>query len=178
MQNYRNLGIELLQSKDKVQDRTGVGTRRVFSRSMRWDLQEAFPLVSLKFVPVKGVVGELLWFLEGSTNVERLREITYGKGSTRRTIWDDNYEHQAKALGYTLGNLGPVYGCQWRDFNEEGYDQILNLIEGLKKDPYGRRHIVMAWNPAQVDIMALPPCHFGFQCFVSNGKLSLKWFQR
>lgn len=178
MHNYKKLGIHLLQHGRKVQDRTGVGTRRIFDYTMEWDLQESFPAVTLKSLAWKAVVGELLWFLEGSTNVERLREITHGKGSTKRTIWDDNYENQAKSMGYQNGQLGPVYGAQWRDFNGQGIDQIVDLISGIKNDPYGRRHIVMAWNPAELNYMALPPCHYGFQCFVEDGKLSLKWMQR
>lgn len=178
MHNYKKLGIHLLQNGRKVQDRTGVGTRRIFDYTMEWDLQEGFPAVTLKALAWRAVVGELLWFLEGSTNVNRLREITYGKDSGKKTIWDDNFNNQAKDLGYIDGYLGPVYGEQWRNFNSEGVDQIENLIDGIVNDPYGRRHIVMAWNPAQLEDMALPPCHYGFQCFVEDGKLSLKWMQR
>lgn len=178
MHNYKKLGIHLLQKGRKVEDRTGVGVRRIFDYTMEWDLQDRFPAVTLKTLAWKAVVGELLWFLEGSINVERLREITYGVGSPRKTIWDDNYENQAKNMGYQNGCLGPVYGAQWRNFNGQDIDQIVDLISGIKNDPYGRRHIVMAWNPAQLHWMALPPCHYGFQCFVEDGKLSLKWMQR
>lgn len=176
MENYNKLVAEILMSADKVGDRTGEGTRRVFGTNLRWDLREGFPAVTSKKLAWKAVVGELLWFLSGSTNVEDLRKITYGE-KNRSTIWDGNYDKQALDLGYTNGELGPVYGKQWRDFN--GVDQIKKLIDGLKNNPYDRRHLVSAWNVSELDKMALPPCHYSFQCFVSkNGYLDLMWNQR
>ncbi|MFP9071936.1 thymidylate synthase, partial [Enterococcus faecalis] len=106
-----------------------------------------------------------------------LRVFTFGRDEGQWTIWTPNYEDQAISMGYDKGNLGPVYGKQWRNFG--GRDQILELIEGLKNNPHGRRHLVSAWNVAELDKMALPPCHYGFQCYVSNdGYLDLKWTQR
>lgn len=177
MKQYKDL-ITLVLTGDRVQDRTGVGTRRVFGTRMEFDLSEGFPAVTEKALAWNAVRAELLWFIRGSTNVNELRYLTHGSTtSVKKTIWDDNYNNQAKALGYINGNLGPVYGRQWRSFN--GVDQMKNLIEGLVKDPYSRRHIVTAWNPSQIDQMALPPCHYTFQCFVSkDGKLSLMWHQR
>jgi thymidylate synthase len=177
MENYNKLVAEILMSRDKVQDRTGEGTRRVFGRTLTWDLREGFPAVTGKRLAWKAVVGELLWFLSGSTNVEDLRYYTHGSNSTKKTIWDDNYNNQAKDLGYVGGELGPVYGHQWRDFN--GVDQLSDLIYNLKNNPYSRRHLVSAWNVGELDKMALPPCHYSFQCFVSkDGYLDLLWNQR
>lgn len=171
----------MLNGEDSV-DRTGVGTRRVFGRMLRFDLSEGFPAPTTKKLAMKPVVAELLWFMSGSTNVNKLREIQYGPESTKRTIWDDNYENQAKALGYSEGNLGPVYGKQWRAFNGQ-VDQLQNVIKALKQDvekgERGRRHIVTAWDPATVHLAALPPCHYGFQFFISaTNKLSIMFNMR
>lgn len=181
MINYHLLLSDILLKGESTKDRTGVGTKSVFGRMLRWDLSKGFPAVTTKKLAWKAVVGELLWFIEGSTNVNRLREITHGPGTDKSTIWDDNYFNQAKALGYVGGNLGPVYGKQWRDFN--GIDQLANVIEALKKDlrtgARGRRHIVSAWNAADLDEMALPPCHLLYQFRIDGeGKLSCMWTQR
>ena len=184
MRNYQDLLNYILDCGSETVDRTGVGTIAVFGETLRWNLEKGFPATTCKELKFKGVVGELLWFLEGSTNVERLRALTWGPDSKKRTIWDDNYENQGKALGYNSGYLGPVYGKQWRDF--AGVDQLKTLISGLQKDletgVLGRRHIVSAWNPAELPKMALPPCHVMFQCKLrdtNRGKvLDLLWFQR
>lgn len=163
---------------EKTNDRTGVGTRRIFHSTATWDLSGGeFPAVTTKTLAWRAVVGELLWFLSGSTNVEVLRDFTYGLNSDRKTIWDDNYHAQAKDLGYSGGELGPVYGKQWRNFG--GVDQIMEVIYNIINNPYSRRHIVSAWNPVEIPEMALPPCHCFFQFFVhKDGRLDLMWYQR
>lgn len=165
-------------------DRTGVGTLRAFGMQARWNLQEGFPATTSKQLFFKPCKHELQWFLSGSTNVEKLREMTWGNDSDKRTIWDDNYENQAKALGYNSGYLGPVYGHQWRSFGSSfysdvgGVDQIQRVIDQLKQTPDDRGIIVSAWNPVDLDRMALRPCHCFFQFVVIDGKLSLQWYQR
>lgn len=176
MKQYLELMKSVMVFGNEKDDRTNVGTLSKFGTMMRFDLSKGFPAVTTKRLAWRAVVGELLWFLRGSTNVEVLREITYGKGSTKRTIWDDNFENQGKALGYEDGYLGPVYGKQWRNFG--GVDQVSKLIHDLKNIPDSRRHIVCAWNPTELDKMALPPCHVLYQLDVYDGKLSLMWYQR
>ena len=177
MLNYNLLVADVLMSDDTVMDRTGVGTRRLFGKTLKWDLREGFPAVTSKRLAWKAVVGELRWFLMGSSNVEDLRNLTHGPFSDNKTIWDDNYKNQANSMGYSKGELGPIYGKQWRDFG--GVDQIEALIQGIKTNPYGRRHLVSAWNVGELDDMALPPCHYSFQIFVSNdGHMDLMWNQR
>ena len=147
-------------------DRTGTGTRSVFDRQMRFDLSESFPLITTKRVHFKSVALELLWFLRGDSNVRWLQE----RGVT---IWDEWADDD--------GELGPVYGVQWRSWpTPDGgqIDQIAKLIDGLKNNPDSRRHIVTAWNPAEVENMALPPCHAMFQFYVADGKLSCQLYQR
>jgi len=151
-------------------DRTGTGTRGIFGAQMRFDLSKGFPLLTTKKVNIKSVIYELLWFLKGDTNIKYLNE--HGVH-----IWDANADKE--------GNLGPVYGKQWRHWNinmsqDDGsyFDQIANVIESIKNDPYGRRHIVTAWNVADIDKMRLPPCHCLFQFYVSEDKLSCQLYQR
>lgn len=176
MKNYQDLIQTVFDIGYQTDDRTGTGTIATFGTKVRWDMADGFPATTVKRLAYKSVVGELLWFLEGSTNVERLREITHGKGSDKKTIWDQNFEAQGRALGYVDGELGPVYGKQWRDFG--GVDQLKNVINKIKAVPHDRRQIVSAWNPAELDKMALPPCHLLYQFNVHNGILDLLWYQR
>jgi thymidylate synthase len=160
-------------------DRTGTGTIGVFGMQQRYDLGAGFPAVTTKKLAFRACLSELLWFLEGSNDERRLAEILHGSSEEdKRTIWTDNalapyWLPKAKFQG----DLGRVYGVQWRDFG--GVDQLLKLIEGIKQDPYGRRHIITAWNPAELDQMALPPCHCFAQFYVSaDNKLSCQMYQR
>ncbi len=148
-------------------DRTGTGTRSVFGRQMRFDLSAGFPLLTTKKLHRKSIILELLWFLRGDANVRWLQE----RGVT---IWDEWADPET-------GDLGPVYGKQWRSWaspDGRSIDQITKLIDGLKRNPESRRHIVSAWNPADVDAMALPPCHCLFQFYVAQGRLSCQLYQR
>ncbi len=172
---------DILQLGESVDDRTGVGTLSLFGQQYRFDLRRGFPAVTTKKLAFKAMKAELAWFLSGSTNVEELRDLTHGVGSDKFTIWDGNYENQAVALGYENGELGPVYGKQWRNFG--GVDQIAEVVANLKRDletgSRSRRHIVSAWNPAELAEMALPPCHCFFQFHLNNkNELSLQWYQR
>jgi thymidylate synthase len=175
MKQYVEALQHVLDNGEERTDRTGVGTIGVFGYQMRFDLKEGFPAVTTKKLAWKACVGELLWFLEGSTDNYRLAEITHGD-KTKRTIWTDNADSQGKALGYNPGELGPVYGKQWRNFG--GVDQINWAINEIKTNPDSRRIIVSAWNPSELPDMALPPCHTMFQFYVSNGKLSCQLYQR
>lgn len=177
MKQYHDVLSLVLDEGERREDRTGTGTRSIFGVQSRYNLSNGFPAVTTKKLQWTPVVGELLWFLRGSTNVNELREITWGKGSTKKTVWDDNYQHQAKSLGYENGELGPVYGKQWRDF--AGVDQIKETINLVMKSPESRRNIVSAWNPAELSAQALPPCHTLFQFYVSSSnKLSCQLYQR
>lgn len=169
MIQYKNLLSNLLTKQPGRPDRTGTGTRSVFGYQMRFDLAEGFPLVTTKKVHFKSVVGELLWLLSGSTNAHELRD-KYGV-----TIWEEWADE--------CGDLGPVYGQQWRgwfdSYEPEYIDQIQNVIESIKTDPHSRRHIVSAWNVADIPHMALAPCHALFQFYVGNdGRLSCQLYQR
>jgi len=170
----------ILENGKDRSDRTGVGTRGVFGYQMRFDLRKTFPAVTTKKLAWKSVVSELLWFLEGSSNERRLAEILYEKPreelEDKTTIWTANANAQGKALGYEDGELGPVYGVQWRDFG--GVDQIANIIQQINREPDSRRIILSAWNPMLIDEMALPPCHTLVQFKVINGKLSCQLYQR
>ena len=169
----------VLENGSVREDRTGTGTIGVFGMQSRYDLTLGFPAVTTKKLAFKACLSELLWFLEGSSDERRLAEILYGSSEEdKRTIWTDNalapyWLPKAKFQG----DLGRVYGVQWRDFG--GVDQVVELINGIKRDPYGRRHILTAWNPGQLDQMALPPCHCFAQFYVStDGKLSCQMYQR
>ena len=147
-------------------DRTGTGTKSVFGYQMRFDLSEGFPLLTTKKLHLRSIIHELLWFLSGNTNISYLKE-------NGVSIWDDWADEN--------GGLGPVYGYQWRSWHAPDgrqIDQIKNLVEQLKNNPDSRRHIVTAWNPADVDDMALPPCHCLFQFYIADGKLSCQLYQR
>ena len=163
---YEELLAEVLLHGTAKGDRTGTGTRSLFARQLRYDLSAGFPRVTTKFVAMKAVKGELLWFLRGSTNVRWLRE----RGIT---IWDEWADAD--------GELGPVYGSQWRSWpvrDGEAVDQIAALVRTLRTDPDSRRMLVSAWNVADLDRMALAPCHVLFQCYVADGRLSLQVYQR
>jgi len=177
MQQYLEAIQCIMDNGQDVSDRTGVGTRTIFGYQMRFNLIESFPAVTTKKLAWKSVVGELLRFLEGSTSDSRLAEIRHGD-KTKNTIWTANANKQGKALGYTDGELGPVYGSQWRNFNGDGVDQIKTIIHQIKNDPDSRRIILSAWNPSQIDIMTLPPCHTMCQFRVINGTLSCQLYQR
>ena len=165
-QQYLDLLEELLERGARKSDRTGTGTLSVFGRQMRFSLEDSFPLLTTKKLHLKSILYELLWFLRGDTNVRWLQE----RGVT---IWDEWADEN--------GELGPVYGYQWRHWRTpEGteIDQIAKVIESLRKKPESRRHIVSAWNPADVERMALPPCHLLFQFYVAEGRLSCQMYQR
>ncbi len=178
MKQYHELLEDILNNGERKDDRTGVGTISVFGRQLRFDLSKGFPAITTKKLAWKSVVSELLWFIEGTGDERRLAEILYGSRDTERsTIWTGNAQaaYWKPKAGYD-GDLGRVYGVQWRDWR--GVDQLTNLIEGIKKDPNGRRHIMTAWNVDELDQMALPPCHVMCQFYVSNGKLSCHMYQR
>lgn len=217
MKQYLNQLSFILENGSKREDRTGTGTIGVFGMQARYNLSEAFPAMTTKRLYWKGVVHELLWMLDGNTNIKYLVDNDVH-------IWDDDafrgycnwYDHNtkmAKAMGlnlphkyskdefiehvgevqsfnpdhgkfkmggatFKLGELGPVYGEQWRNWENGLVDQVYNLISGLKKNPYSRRHIITAWNPSEVDDMVLPPCHCLAQFYVCDGKLSCQMYQR
>jgi len=163
---YLNLLTDILENGAQRGDRTGTGTLGVFGRQMRFDLARGFPLLTTKKLHTRSIIVELLWFLRGETNIRYLKE-------NGVSIWDEWADAE--------GNLGPVYGKQWRswaDPNGASIDQIEKLVHCLKTNPNSRRHIVTAWTPADVDDMALPPCHCLFQFFVADGKLSCQLYQR
>lgn len=209
MRQYLDLLQDVLDNGTVRDDRTGVGTISVFGRQIRFNMADGFPAVTTKALAFRSVISELLWFLEGSTNEHRLAEIKNDNKpyaelteKERRTIWTDNYEHQGKALGYTDGELGRIYGCQYRSFrgvkeikdpmyNQDdsihGYnvyyqtieiDQVKNVIEQIKHNPVSRRLLVSAWNPAELNVSSLPPCHYAFQFYVDGDKLSLMYQMR
>ena len=189
---YLNALKDILATGEQRPDRTGVGTISKFGVQMRFDLQQGFPAVTTKKLAWRACVSELLWFIEGSGDENRLKEILHGERYTdKKTIWSDNATAPYwtnKRLQRHAGDLGRVYGVQWRKWRAplvrinkvvlQNCDQLLNLIDGLKKDPYGRRHIITAWNPGELELMALPPCHMMSQFYVSNGKLSCSMYQR
>ena len=166
MQQYLDLMRHVLQNGVTKSDRTGTGTRSVFGYQMRFDLSQGFPALTTKKLHLKSISHELLWFLSGDTNIRYLKE-----NGVR--IWDEWADEN--------GDLGRVYGAQWRSWrgaNGETIDQIRNLVQQIQTNPDSRRLIVSAWNPAEVDSMALPPCHALFQFYVANGKLSCQLYQR
>ncbi len=166
MKQYHDLLQHLLDNGVKKEDRTGTGTYSVFGHQMRFNLEEGFPLITTKKLHTRSIFVELLWFLKGDTNISYLKD-------NGVSIWDEWADEN--------GNLGPVYGYQWRSWpNPDGTstDQIVNLVNGLKNNPNSRRHIVSAWNPSFIEDMALPPCHCLFQFYVAEGKLSCQLYQR
>jgi len=166
MQQYLNLLKDVMENGFEKSDRTGTGTKSLFGYQMRFDLSEGFPLLTTKKLHLKSIIYELLWFLKGSTNVKYLQE-----NGVR--IWNEWAREN--------GDLGPIYGYQWRswpDYNGGHIDQISQVIESIKKNPDSRRHIVSAWNVGALNDMALPPCHILFQFYVADGKLSCQLYQR
>lgn len=166
MQPYLNLLQRILDEGIEKTDRTGTGTKSIFGHQMRFNLEEGFPLLTTKKLHLKSIIYELLWFLKGDTNIKYLKE--HGV-----RIWDEWADED--------GNLGPVYGHQWRswpDYNGGTIDQIQNVINLIKHHPDSRRMMVTAWNPAEIEQMALPPCHCLFQFYVAEGRLSLQLYQR
>lgn len=166
MKQYLDLMQDILDNGVRKTDRTGTGTLSVFGRQLRFDLSSGFPLVTTKKLHLRSIIYELLWFLNGDTNVQYLRD--HGV-----TIWDEWADEH--------GELGPVYGHQWRSWpapDGRSIDQIAQVLDQIRQKPDSRRHIVTAWNPAEVDKMALPPCHALFQFYVAGGKLSCQLYQR
>ncbi|MEZ4974513.1 MAG: thymidylate synthase [Cyclobacteriaceae bacterium] len=166
MKQYLDLMKDILDNGSRKTDRTGTGTFSVFGRQLRFDLNEGFPLVTTKKLHLRSIIYELLWFLNGDTNIKYLND-------NGVTIWDEWADEN--------GELGPVYGSQWRSWpapNGQSIDQINKVLEQIRSKPDSRRHIVSAWNPAEVDNMALPPCHALFQFYVADGKLSCQLYQR
>jgi len=189
LKQYLDLLQHILDNGTVKEDRTGTGTTSVFGYQMRFDLSEGFPLVTTKKTFLKGIISELLWFIEGSTDERRLAEIHFGDKAEnligKNTVWTANADAQGKALGYTntdtVKELGPVYGAQWRSWkgaNGKSYDQLAEVINQIKTNPDSRRIILNAWNVGEIDNMALPPCHTFFQFYVANGKLSCQLYQR
>ena len=183
MKQYLDLLKDILENGSEREDRTGVGTISVFGRQLRFKMSDGFPAVTTKSLAWRAVISELLWFLEGSTNEHRLAEIKNDNKpyselteKERKTIWTLNAENQGASLGYKDGELGPVYGKQWRKWL--GFDQITTVINQIKNNPTSRRLLVNAWNVSELETMALPPCHYGFQFYVDGDKLSLMWSQR
>ncbi len=166
MQQYHDLMQHILESGTDKSDRTGTGTRSVFGYQMRFNLQDGFPLITTKKLHIKSIIHELLWFLSGDTNIKYLKD-------NGVSIWNEWADAD--------GNLGPVYGYQWRSWpagNGQSVDQITNLITQIKQNPDSRRLIVSAWNVGFIEKMALPPCHALFQFYVADGKLSCQLYQR
>ena len=179
---YLNLLDLIVQLGADKSDRTGTGTKSIFGAQIRHCMCDGFPLLTTKKMPLKTIATELKWFLKGDTNIKYLHD-------NNCHIWDGDYEKS----GREDGELGPIYGKQWRRWGSHrqtnhilnetktihpGIDQMKNLIDGLKNNPDSRRHMVSAWNVSELDQMTLPPCHYGFQCYVSDGVLSLMWNQR
>ena len=205
MKEYLNLLDDILKNGEERNDRTGVGTLSVFGRSLRFNLKDGFPAVTTKALAWRSVVSELLWFLEGSTNEHRLAEIKNDNEpyselteKERKTIWTLNSENQGKNLGYSSGELGPIYGYNWRHWKAlagnghskfgktityaiQEFDQLNNVIDEIKNNPHSRRLLVSTWNVPELENMALPPCHYSFQFYVSgseNQYLSLMFNMR
>lgn len=176
MQQYLHLIQEVLEKGVEKTDRTGTGTLSVFGPQMRFNLEEGFPLLTTKKLHLRSIIHELLWFVKGDTNINYLNE-------NKVNIWNEWADAQ--------GDLGPIYGAQWRNWNNEGIDQLTEVIQSIKQNPDSRRHLVAAWNPSVLPVSgktfaenvdlgkaALPPCHAWFQFYVGNGKLSCQMYQR
>jgi len=189
---YLNALKDILENGEDRPDRTGTGTRSIFGMQMRFDLTQGFPAVTTKKLAWRAVVSELLWFIEGSNDELRLREILHGdRNSEKETIWTANAMSPywiKQALKRAVGDVGRIYGMQWRRWRKpiirinkvvlQNHDQLLEMIENIKEDPYSRRHILTAWNPGELELMSLPPCHILSQFYVNNGRLSCHMYQR
>lgn len=193
MQNYLNLLQKIMEEGDDRMDRTGVGTRALFTEMLEWDLQRGFPIVTTKKMPFKTIATELLWFLSGSSDNNKLVEqgCNIWTPNAEAPYWKDQKDRAYYNQGPEYpGDLGRVYGVQWRRWRSAAetsisrqivireVDQVKNLLKKLRTDPTDRRMIVTAFNPGELDLMALPPCHMFFQCFVRNGYLDLTMYQR
>jgi thymidylate synthase len=198
MNNYHDLINKILEKGTARNDRTGVGTIGLFGEQLRFDLTKGFPAVTTKKLAWKSVVSELLWFIEGSGDERRLAEILYGnkeartdQGILKPTIWTQNSQAEYWTKNRNKkhkDDLGRIYGVQWRAWRVPVFnvskmgikhiDQLQQLIKGLREDPYSRRHIITAWNPGELDMMALPPCHCFVQFYVRDNKLSCQMYQR
>lgn len=194
MKQYLDMCRYILENGEDRGDRTGTGTRSVFGYQNRYDLREGFPLLTTKKMFIRPIAEELLWFIKGDTNIKYLvdrnvkiwNEWPYEDFKKHEDFNGETLEEfvlkikEDDAFAKKHGNLGPVYGAQWRNFNYEGIDQLEKLVDSLKNNPFSRRHIISAWNPAQVDNMALPPCHSFLQFYVSADKkyLSCQLYQR
>ncbi|MBI1936097.1 thymidylate synthase [Candidatus Woesearchaeota archaeon] len=183
MRQYLNALKYVLENGIERKDRTGVGTRAVFGMQMRFSMEDGFPAMTTKKLPWKSVASELLWFIEGSNDERRLAEILYGtREDSKKTIWTANAEADYwKPKAKFDGDLGRVYGIQWRKWKSpdgKDTDQLANAVKLIKENPASRRIIVNAWNPGEIHQMALPPCHTFFQFFVANNKLSMQMYQR
>lgn len=166
MKQYLDLLDKVLNEGVEKGDRTGTGTKSIFGYQMRFDLSDGFPLLTTKKLHLRSIIHELLWFINGDTNIKYLND-------NGVTIWDEWADEN--------GNLGPIYGCQWRNWEDKNgkfHDQLADVVETIKKNPDSRRMIVSAWNVGELDEMHLPPCHLLFQFYVANGKLSLQLYQR
>lgn len=166
MQTYLQLLKKVMETGTERQDRTGTGTKSIFGYQMHFDLRKGFPLITTKRVHLKPIIYELLWFLKGDTNIQYLKD-------NNVHIWDEWANEK--------GDLGRVYGAQWRSWqkpNGDSLDQISKVMENIKKNPYSRRHLIVAFNPGELDQMALPPCHAFFQFYVAKGLLSCQLYQR
>lgn len=182
MRQYLDLLQRILDEGRPRPDRTGTGTRSVFGHQMRFDLRDGFPALTTKKLHLRSIIHELLWFLSGDTRVEYLQE-------RKVRIWNEwATAEQTARFGREAGDLGPVYGHQWRNFGatprpdgtweDDGVDQIQNLLDGLRNNPHSRRHLVTGWNPKEADQVALPPCHTLFQFYVHDDELSCQLYQR
>ena len=189
MKNYNQLLDRIIKTGINSTDRTGTGTLSLFGEQLRYDLRQGFPAVTTKRLMWRAVVAELLWFIEGSGDERRLAEIQYGtRDESKKTIWSANADADYwKDKAVFPGDLGRVYGVQWRDWHSPRFDGVANftstdqlkdLIAGLKKDPTGRRHVLTAWNPGELNQMALPPCHMFAQFYLRDNELSCQMYQR
>ena len=192
MHNYHQLIEKIINEGSHRSDRTGVGTLSLFAEQLKFNLQQGFPAITTKKLAWKSVVSELLWFIEGSGDERRLKEILFNDANIdKKTIWTENAQSNYwvdRKKKKHFHDLGRIYGVQWRQWrapvlgvNKMGIrhvDQLQQLIKGIKEDPTGRRHIITAWNPGELDVMALPPCHCFAQFYVNNGKLSCQMYQR